>query len=54
MDPFPFTSASRQALAETFGFPGVIEKILTHLGLPAELQSPAPARSSAWLPGFSD
>jgi hypothetical protein len=30
---------------------GVIEKILAHLGLPLELPTPAPARSTEWLPG---
>ena len=31
-----------------------IEKILRHLGLPADLPSPAPARAPPWLPGLSD
>jgi hypothetical protein len=43
----------RLRLVATIEQPGVIEKILTHLGLPAELPSPAPATSPVWLPGFS-
>jgi hypothetical protein len=31
----------------------LIEKILTHLGLPVDLPTPTPARSPAWLPGWS-
>jgi len=30
------------------------EKILLHLGLPADLPSLAPARAPPWLPGVSD
>jgi hypothetical protein len=33
---------------------GVVEKILSHLGLPVDLPSPTPARSPEWLPGWSD
>jgi hypothetical protein len=29
----------------------VVEKILTHLGLPAAPPCPSPARTPAWLPG---
>jgi hypothetical protein len=29
----------------------VVEKILTHLGLPVEPPRPSPARTPAWLPG---
>jgi hypothetical protein len=29
----------------------VVEKILTHLGLPVTLPQPAAARTPAWLPG---
>jgi len=31
-----------------------IEKILRHLGLPADLPNPAPARAPPWLPGVPD
>jgi hypothetical protein len=44
----------RLRLVATIEQPGVIEKILTHLGLPAELPSPAPATSPGWLPGCSE
>ena len=30
----------------------VVEKILSHLGLPLEAPAAAPARTEAWLPGF--
>ena len=29
----------------------VVEKILTHLGLPVDLPPPSAARTPAWLPG---
>jgi hypothetical protein len=29
----------------------VIERILAHLGLPIDMPTPAPARSTEWLPG---
>src|SRR5262245_49016569 len=45
---------ARLRLMATIEQPGVIEKILMHLGLPAELPRPAPARSPAWLPSFSE
>jgi hypothetical protein len=32
----------------------VIEKILLHLGLPTDPPAAAPARSTRWLPGWSD
>ena len=32
----------------------VVEKILTHLGLPVDLPQPAAARTPAWLPGVRD
>ena len=31
-----------------------IEKILSHLGLPTDLPTPAPARAPPWLPGVTD
>ena len=30
----------------------VIDKILSHLGLPTEAPRPAPAKVAGWLPGF--
>jgi len=41
----------RLRLVATIEQPGVIEKILAHLGLPLEVPMPAPARSTEWLPG---
>ena len=32
----------------------VVEKILTHLGLPADLTRPSAARTPEWLPGVRD
>ncbi|MFI5366579.1 MAG: hypothetical protein ACHQ4J_13250 [Candidatus Binatia bacterium] len=36
----------------TIDAPGVIEKILRHLGLPIDSPTPTPARMSGDLPGF--
>lgn len=44
----------RLRLVATIEERAVIEKILAHLGLPVDLPSAAPARSTAWLPGWSD
>jgi hypothetical protein len=44
----------RLRLTATIEQRAVIEKILTHLGLSVDLPSPAPARSTDWLPGWSD
>jgi uncharacterized protein YbaR (Trm112 family) len=41
----------RLRLVATVEQAGVIEKILAHLGLPLELPTPAPARSTECLPG---
>jgi len=32
----------------------VVEKILTHLGLPVDPRCPSPARTPEWLPGVRD
>ena len=42
----------RLKFLETIEPRAVIEKILTHLGLPIEAPAAAPARAEAWLPGF--
>jgi hypothetical protein len=44
----------RLRLLATIAERAAIEKILRHLGLPADLPSPAPARAPPWLPGLSD
>ena len=44
----------RLRLLATIADRAVIRKILGHLGLPAELPSPAPARRPQWLSGFDD
>jgi hypothetical protein len=41
-------------LTATIADRAAIEKILRHLGLPADLPSPAPARAPPWLPGVPD
>jgi hypothetical protein len=41
---------NRLRLVATIENRTVIEKILAHLGLPLEVPTPAPARSTAWLP----
>jgi len=42
----------RLRLVATIDAPGVIEKILRHLGLPIDSPTPTPARMSGDLPGF--
>ena len=44
----------RLRLLATIADRAVIEKILRHLGLPADLPNPAPARAPPWLPGVPD
>ena len=44
----------RLRLLATIADRAAIEKILKHLGLPADLPSPASARAPPWLPGLSD
>jgi hypothetical protein len=41
----------RRRLLATIEDRAVVEKILTHLGLPADPPRPSPARTPAWLPG---
>ncbi len=41
----------RLRLLATLADRAVVEKILTHLGLPVDLPQPAAARTPAWLPG---
>jgi uncharacterized protein YbaR (Trm112 family) len=41
---------NRLRLVATIENRTVIEKILAHLGLPLEVPTPAPARSTEWLP----
>jgi len=41
----------RLRLLATIEERAVVEKILTHLGLPADLPQPSAARTPAWLPG---
>jgi len=41
----------RLRLLATITQPAVIDKILTHLGIPAELPEPSAARAPEWLPG---
>jgi len=42
----------RLRLIATITDSSVIDKILTHLGLPAEPPTPMPAKLSEWLPGI--
>ena len=44
----------RLRLLATIAERAAIEKILKHLGLPADLPSPAPPRAPPWLPGVPD
>jgi hypothetical protein len=44
----------RLRLVATIEDRSVIEKILGHLALPVDLPSPAPARSTKCLPGWSE
>jgi hypothetical protein len=44
----------RLRLLATITERAAIEKILRHLGLPADLPNPAPARAPPWLPGVPD
>ena len=44
----------RLRLLATIEDRAVVEKILTHLGLPVEPPCPSPARTPAWLPGVRD
>jgi hypothetical protein len=44
----------RLRLVATIEDPSVVARILEHLGLAVDLPSPAPARSTEWLPGWSD
>ena len=44
----------RLRLLATIADRAVVEKILTHLGLPADRPCPSPARTPAWLPGVRD
>jgi len=44
----------RLRLLATIADQAVVEKILTHLGLPVEPPRPSPARTPAWLPGVRD
>jgi hypothetical protein len=48
----PIAAALR--LVATIENPSVVARILEHLGLAVDLSSPAPARSTEWLPGWSD
>jgi len=43
---------NRLRLVATIENRTVIEKILAHLGLPLDVPTPAPARSTEWLPGI--
>lgn len=42
----------RLRLIATITDSSVIDKILTHLGLPSEPPTPTPAKLSEWLPGI--
>jgi len=42
---------NRLRLLATIENRAVIERILAHLGLPIDMPTPAPARSTEWLPG---
>jgi len=42
---------NRLRLVATIENRDVIERILAHLGLPVDVPTPAPARSTEWLPG---
>jgi hypothetical protein len=44
----------RLRLVATIENPSVVARILEHLGLAVDLSSPAPARSTEWLPDWSD
>jgi hypothetical protein len=44
----------RLRLLATIEKPSVIAKILEHLGLPVNLPTAAPARSTGWLSGWSE
>jgi hypothetical protein len=44
----------RLRLLATIEERAVVEKILTHLGLPADPPCPSPARTPEWLPGVRD
>ena len=44
----------RLRLLATIEDRAVVEKILTHLGLPVDLPQPSAARTPAWLPGVRD
>ena len=44
----------RLRLLATIAERTAIEKILRHLGLPADLPTPAPPRAPPWLPGVPD
>ena len=43
---------NRLRLVATIENRAVIERILAHLGLPIDMPTPAPARSTEWLPGI--
>jgi hypothetical protein len=44
----------RLRLLATIEDRAVVEKILTHLGLPVDPPQPSAARTPAWLPGVRD